>query len=861
MGGDSDGWHGVRLQLEEATRGEFEVVKELGRGGMAAVYLARDLALGRDVAIKVMAPGLLMGPGMVERFRQEAVTIAKLHHPNIVTIHTVGQAGHLHFFVMQFVEGASLETILERFESVPIHLTQVILYQLGVGLSYAHRRGVVHRDIKPGNALLDREGNAILTDFGIAKVTTASNLTQTGSTIGTPAYMSPEQCRAGELSGASDQYSLGVVAYEMLTGAPPFSGSPFDIMQAHTAAAPPRIRDRRPDCPPELEAAVYRMMAKDPADRFGDVAEAIEAIGGFLPGPHDPVREEMACLVDPGRGPAPAARGAFAPTPGRAVTPTPSAGAATPQPAPRGKARVPLWAVGVAALALVGASVGAYLWLSPEGPPPAPVTTPSGVSRITFPSPTEEVLVGTSLRISANLLDEEGRALSGQPVEWASDDPSIASVEGATEEALVTGMGPGTVMVRARTGGLEGGVEVVVSAPGAGEFRVSAPGRELVIGSELTLTAVLTDQTGQRVTDPEVSWTSGNPSILEVGRSTGVVRGVSLGRAQVRATAGEESRSVELTVIGRVESIAVVPPSDLLRAGGNSVLRASVTSLPAGFLGPEGLAWSSSNPAVASVALAGADSVVLALLTPGEAILTARTGAVQSAVTLRVLAPPVAVTLALSSGLVPFQAVEGGAAPADQTVTVSVTGEATPTLGAVQYASGASGWLSPMLGTTAGAQTALVLRADPRGLGEGEYSARVPVRAGGESREVEVRLRVAPDPGAGRVEPSDAAAQELTGLLQRYAAAIGEKNVNRIREIFPSISQAAIDDLRRLRDTDTYYLQLSGSLRPGDREGTLEGDVMSGVLGPDGRGQLVRMIYTFGRGQGGWYIVSLRPGG
>ena len=196
---EPDGWVQVRRDLEEATEGEFEVVGEIGRGGMAVIYQAVDLALGRNVAIKVMAPGLLMGKGMVERFRQEAVTVANLHHPNIVTIHTVRQAGRLHFYVMQLIIGQSLQAVLRRPGPLSVPLVQALLYQLGAGLSYAHRHNVIHRDVKPANVLVDADGNAILTDFGIAKITNQEGLTQTGSTIGTPTYMSPEQCMSDKV--------------------------------------------------------------------------------------------------------------------------------------------------------------------------------------------------------------------------------------------------------------------------------------------------------------------------------------------------------------------------------------------------------------------------------------------------------------------------------------------------------------------------------------------------------------------------------------------------------------------------------------------------------------------------------------
>jgi hypothetical protein len=160
-----------------------------------------------------------------------------------------------------------------------------------------------------------------------------------------------------------------------------------------------------------------------------------------------------------------------------------------------------------------------------------------------------------------------------------------------------------------------------------------------------------------------------------------------------------------------------------------------------------------------------------------------------------------------------------------------------------------------------GGNATVTITANSASLPEGSYSAEVPVRVGEEERWVEVRLAVAPNPAGGPVAPTDAAARELTSLLGDYTNAINAKDVNRVRELFPSLPQNAIDDLLEIRDSDTYYLQLApGSLRLGTRDGTLEGDVMSGVLGRDNRGELVRMIYTFGRGQRGWYIVSLRPG-
>src|SRR5438034_247225 len=209
--------------VRQATLGEYEILGELGRGGMATVYLAHDIALDRQVAIKVMAPALLAGEGMAERFKREARTAASLSHPNIIPIYAVRETEQTLYFVMKLIEGRPLDSIIHEIGPLPIPMVQAIVHQVGSALGYAHKRGVVHRDVKAANVMVDSDGWAVVTDFGIAKVAEAHGLTVTGATVGTPSYMSPEQCGAKDLTGASDQYSLGVVAYEMLTGRLPFT--------------------------------------------------------------------------------------------------------------------------------------------------------------------------------------------------------------------------------------------------------------------------------------------------------------------------------------------------------------------------------------------------------------------------------------------------------------------------------------------------------------------------------------------------------------------------------------------------------------------------------------------------------------
>ncbi|HEU5467551.1 MAG TPA: serine/threonine-protein kinase, partial [Gemmatimonadales bacterium] len=284
--------------VRHATIGEYEILAELGRGGMATVYLGHDIALDRKVAIKVMSPALLTGDGMVERFKREARTAASLSHPNIIPIYAVKEGDQIVYFVMKFVEGRPLDSIIKETGKLPIQMVQQILQQVGAGLGYAHKRGIIHRDVKPANVMVDTEGWAVVTDFGIAKVTETKGLTMTGATVGTPSYMSPEQCAAKELTGASDQYSLGVMAYEMLAGKLPFNAdSIMAIMYSHFNDPPPPIDEVRPDCPPEIVTAVMRMLAKEPAERFPTVEDAISAIGVPAMTPDDPVRTQLMTLA------------------------------------------------------------------------------------------------------------------------------------------------------------------------------------------------------------------------------------------------------------------------------------------------------------------------------------------------------------------------------------------------------------------------------------------------------------------------------------------------------------------------------------------------------------------------------------
>jgi serine/threonine-protein kinase len=269
-------------RVRAATAGEYVIEGELGRGGMAAVYLGRDVALHRRVAIKVMLPEMARVAGSQERFVVEARTAAQLDHPGIVTIYAVKQSDGLTFIVMKYIEGQTLDHVLATRGPLDSGVVAAIGSHVAQALQFAHSHGVVHRDVKPSNIIIDTTGHPVVADFGIAKVSTSPSLTMAGATLGTPAYMCPEQCLGLPVTPASDQYSLGVVLYQLLTGRVPFSGSLYEVLKAHTSDAPPPIQEIKPEVDPALGAIVTTMLAKKETERLPsmrDVSKALLSVG------------------------------------------------------------------------------------------------------------------------------------------------------------------------------------------------------------------------------------------------------------------------------------------------------------------------------------------------------------------------------------------------------------------------------------------------------------------------------------------------------------------------------------------------------------------------------------------------------
>lgn len=259
--------------------GNYRITRQLGAGGMGAVFEAVDTMVDRRVAMKMLHHEISRQPDLIERFRVEAATLAKLNHPCTATLYSFFRDGENYYMVMEFVPGRTLDQILRTSGRLPVATARSVIRQVLEGVAHAHRMGVLHRDIKPANIMISDDGHVKVTDFGIARVLGSARLTRVGSVIGTLEYLAPERIRFEEADHRSDLYSTGVVLFEALTGRPPFlGGSDRETLQAHLEQPPPTLRELGVDCAPELETLLHRALAKKPSDRFQSAEEFRQAL-------------------------------------------------------------------------------------------------------------------------------------------------------------------------------------------------------------------------------------------------------------------------------------------------------------------------------------------------------------------------------------------------------------------------------------------------------------------------------------------------------------------------------------------------------------------------------------------------------
>jgi eukaryotic-like serine/threonine-protein kinase len=341
----------------EVIAGRYELQELLGTGGMSSVYRAHDTLLERDVALKILHEHHHEDEEYVERFRREARAVAQLSHPNIVTVIDRGEADGRQFIVFEYVEGRTLKDVVD---AGPLDVAEALGVTIAIarGLGFAHEHGIVHRDVKPQNVILDGEGEVKVTDFGIARSLDVEGVTESGTVLGTSNYIAPEQASGQPVDLRTDVYSLGVVLFELLTGEAPFTGESFvAVAMQHVNEPAPSVLDRRRDVPTRVALAVDRALEKDPADRFESMAEfageleaCLAALGGGA--------TESPTLVGP------------ALRPPRRRRP------------PARRPRMPAALIGVGALLLVAALVAAYLVREGDDPLPGPTDGPAAAVKL-----------------------------------------------------------------------------------------------------------------------------------------------------------------------------------------------------------------------------------------------------------------------------------------------------------------------------------------------------------------------------------------------------------------------------------------------------------------------------------------------
>jgi serine/threonine-protein kinase len=416
----------------------------LGRGGMAVVYLATETHLKRKVAIKVLPPELTFGHG-VDRFKREAQTAAALDHPHIIPVYRIASGKKLFWYAMKFLEGRSLEDLIKEKKRLTLDETIHILVQVAEALDYAHEHSVIHRDVKPANVMLDSHNRVIVTDFGIAKALTEQTLTASGSVVGTPYYMSPEQGVGRGVSARSDQYSLAVMAYRMLSGQVPFEGdSAIDILHKHVMEPPPMLYEVAPYVPLHVCRAIHQGLEKKQEDRFPTCAALVEAMRGQASVDATAgaaASGEAATVVLPGSQ-ASLARSAALPTTQRPVQPPPRPAPA--KPAPPVRARASSWkkVVVVLGLAVVaGGGLGAWWLARQRAALPGTAAAPrrdSVVAAAPAPAPPESTATSATQTTSQAAAQTPAGAQTTQPQSVPASVKPVATPSRPAAQPQVT---------------------------------------------------------------------------------------------------------------------------------------------------------------------------------------------------------------------------------------------------------------------------------------------------------------------------------------------------------------------------------------------------------------------------------------